>query len=65
MTHWMTVPIQLMSRRVNIAHLLIVKVKKRIWPVKRPLATALKEINLQNEMCHDYEDLTASKGKQS
>ena len=39
-----------MSRRVKIAHLLIAKVKKRIWPVKRPLATAVKGENLQNEM---------------
>ena len=39
-----------MSRRVKIAHPLIAKVETRIWPVKRPLAIAVKGENLQNEM---------------
>ena len=39
MTHRTKVLIRSMSRRVKIAHVLIAKVKKRIWPVKRPLAT--------------------------
>ena len=39
-----------MSHQVKITHLLIAKVKKRIWPVKRPLATVMKGENLQNEM---------------
>ena len=50
MTHRTKVLIRSMSRRVKIAHLLIAKVKKRIWPVKRPLARAVKGENLQNEM---------------
>ena len=50
MTHRTEVLIRSMSRRVKVAHLLIAKVKKRIWPVKRPLATAVKGENLQNEM---------------
>ena len=49
MTQRTKVPIQSMSRRVKIAHLLIAKVKKN-WPVKRPLAMAVKGENLQNEM---------------
>ena len=49
MTHQTKVLIRSMSGRVKIAHL-ISKVTKRIWPVKRPLATALKEENLQKEM---------------
>ena len=61
MTHRTKVLIRSMSRRVKIAHLLIAKVKKRIWPVKRPLARAVKGENLQNEMLPDYEDLAASK----
>ena len=39
-----------MFRRVNIAHLMIAKVKKRISPVIRNLETAVKGENLQNEM---------------
>ena len=50
MTHRTKVLIRSMSHRVKIAHLLIVKVKKRIWPVKRPLATVVKGENLQNDM---------------
>ena len=34
----------------KIAHPLVAKVKKSIWPIKRPLATAVKGENLQNEM---------------
>ena len=45
MTHRMEVLIWLMSRRVKRAHLLIAKVKKRIWPVKRPLAMAVEGEN--------------------
>ena len=50
MTHRTKALIGSMSRRVKIAHLLIAKVKKRIWPIKRPLAGAVKGENLQNEM---------------
>ena len=57
--------IRSMSRRVKIAHPLVAKVKKRIWPVKRPRATAVKGENQQTKCCHDYEFLTASKEKQS
>ena len=57
--------IRSMSRRVKIAHPLVAKVKKRIWPVKRPLATAVKGENQQTKCCHDYEFLTGWKEKQS
>ena len=50
MTHRTKVLIRSMSRRVKIAHLLIAKVLKRIWPVKRPLASVVKGENLQNDM---------------
>ena len=64
MTHRTEVLIRSMCRRVKIAHLLIAKVIKRIWPVKRPLATVVKGENLKTKCCYDYEDLTAPKGKQ-
>ena len=39
-----------MSHGVKITHLLIAKVRKRIWPVGRLLATVVKGENLQNNM---------------
>ena len=50
MTHRTKVLIRSMSSRGKIVHLLISKVKKSIWPIKRPLATAVKGETLQNEM---------------
>ena len=55
-----------MYPQLKIRHLLIAKVQKRIWPVKRPLATAVKGERLQNEMLPRLPgDLATSKEKQS
>ena len=52
-----------MSRRIKIAHLLIGQVKKRIWKVKRSLATAVKGENRQNEMLPRLRRPHSLKGK--